>query len=196
MDQLIEPIARQFDRLPPHSIDAEQCLLASMMLDKEMIGLAVQIIDRDSYFQADHQIIHDVLIKLYDQNRPIDAIIVRDELAKRQLLEEVGGSPYLGEILNKVPSAAHGEHYAKIVREKALLRQLIAASNDISEIPTLRTNRPNWFSTKPRNASSTSPAKKSASRPCTWKKFCTKFSRPSKAEASAASKPVSSSSTR
>jgi replicative DNA helicase len=131
MDQLIEPIARQFDRLPPHSIDAEQCLLASMMLDKEMIGIAVQIIDRDSYFQADHQIIHDVLIKLYDQNRPIDAIIVRDELAKRQLLEEVGGSPYLGEILNKVPSAAHGEHYAKIVREKALLRQLIAASNDI-----------------------------------------------------------------
>ena len=131
MDQLIEPIARQFDRLPPHSIDAEMCLLASMMLDKEMIGLAVQIIDRDSYFQADHQIIHDVLIKLYDQNRPIDAIIVRDELAKRQLLEEVGGSPYLGEILNKVPSAAHGEHYAKIVREKALLRQLIAASNDI-----------------------------------------------------------------
>jgi replicative DNA helicase len=131
MDQLIEPIARQFDRLPPHSIDAEQCLLASMMLDKEMIGLAVQIIDRDSYFQADHQIIHDVLIKLYDQNRPIDAIIVRDELAKRQLLEEVGGSAYLGEILNKIPSAAHGEHYAKIVREKALLRQLIAASNDI-----------------------------------------------------------------
>src|ERR1700722_7691068 len=131
MDQLIEPIARQFDRLPPHSIDAEQCLLASMMLDKEMIGMAVQIIDRDSYFQADHQIIFDVLVKLYDQNRPVDAIIVRDELAKRQLLEEVGGSAYLGEILNKVPSAAHGEHYAKIVREKALLRQLIAASNDI-----------------------------------------------------------------
>jgi replicative DNA helicase len=131
MDQLIEPIARQFDRLPPHSIDAEQCLLASMMLDKEMIGMAVQIVDRDSYFQADHQIIFDVLVKLYDQNRPVDAIIVRDELAKRQLLEEVGGSAYLGEILNKVPSAAHGEHYAKIVREKALLRQLIAASNDI-----------------------------------------------------------------
>src|SRR4051812_15294249 len=132
MDQLIDSsIARQFDRLPPHSIEGEMCLLASMMLDKEIIGQAVQIIDREAFFQADHQIIYDVLVKLYEQNRPIDAIILRDELGKRQLLEEVGGQGYLGQILNTVPSAAHGEHYAKIVREKALLRQLIGASNDI-----------------------------------------------------------------
>jgi replicative DNA helicase len=115
MDQLLEPISKQFDRLPPHSLDAEKCLLASMMLEKEIIGLAVQITDREAFFQADHQIIYDVLVKL----------------GKRQLLEEIGGSAYLGEILNTVPSAAHGEHYARIVREKALLRQLIAASNDI-----------------------------------------------------------------
>jgi replicative DNA helicase len=132
MDQLIDSeIARQFDRLPPHSIEGEMCLLASMMLDKETIGQAVQIIDRDAFFQADHQIIYDVLVKLYEQNRPIDAVILRDELGKRQLLEEVGGQAYLGQILNTVPSAAHGEYYAKIVREKALLRQLIGASNDI-----------------------------------------------------------------
>ncbi len=132
MDQLIDSaIARQFDRLPPHSIEGEMCLLASMMLDKEIIGQAVQIIDREAFFQADHQVIFDVLVKLYEQNRPVDAIILRDELGKRQLLEEIGGQAYLGQILNTVPSSAHGEHYAKIVREKALLRQLIAASNDI-----------------------------------------------------------------
>jgi replicative DNA helicase len=132
MDQLIDSsIARQFDRLPPHSIEGEMCLLASMMLDKDIIGQAVQIIDREAFFQADHQIIYDVLVKLYEQNRPIDAVILREELAKRQLLDEIGGQAYLGQILNTVPSAAHGEHYAKIVREKALLRQLIAASNDI-----------------------------------------------------------------
>ena len=72
-----------------------------------------------------------MLVKLYEQNRPIDAVILCDELNKRQLLEEIGGQAYVGQILNTVPSAAHGEHYAKIVREKALLRQLIAASNDI-----------------------------------------------------------------
>src|SRR5687768_6216751 len=107
------------------------CLLASMMLDKEMIGQVVQIIDREAFFQADHQIIYDVLVKLYEQNRPIDAVILREELLKRQLLEEVGGTQYLGAILSTIPSAAHGAHYAGIVREKALLRQLIAASNDI-----------------------------------------------------------------
>lgn len=124
-------IARQFERLPPHSIEAEMCLLASMMLDKEMIGQIVQIVDREAFYQADHQIIYDVLVKLYEQNRPVDAVILREELAKRQLLEEVGGVPYLAQILNAVPSAAHGAHYASIVREKGMLRQLISASNEI-----------------------------------------------------------------
>src|SRR5579864_6760922 len=132
MSQLIDPaIARQFDRLPPHSIESEMCLLASMMLDKDMIGQVVQIVDREAFFQADHQIIFDVLVKLYEQNRPIDAVILREELAKRQLLDEIGGVPYLAQILNSVPSAAHGAHYASIVREKALLRQLISASNEV-----------------------------------------------------------------
>ena len=132
MDQLMDnEVARQFERLPPHSIEAEMCLLASMMLEKDVVGQAVQIIDREAFFQADHQVIYDVIVKLYEQNRPIDAVILRDELGKRQMLEEVGGAAYLGQILNTVPSAAHGEHYAKIVREKALLRQLISASNAI-----------------------------------------------------------------
>ncbi|MCC6423487.1 MAG: replicative DNA helicase [Phycisphaerales bacterium] len=134
MTQLIEPsFATQFEKLPPHSIDAEMCLLASMMLDssKDIIGQVVQIIDREAFYLTDNQILYDILVRLYEQNRPIDAVIVREDLIKRQLLEEVGGSEYLAKILNTVPSAAHGVHYAGIVREKALLRQLIAASNDI-----------------------------------------------------------------
>lgn len=132
MSQLIDSsISSQFDRLPPHSIDSEMCVLASMMLDREITGLVVQLLVADSFFQADHQIIFDIVKQLYDQNRPYDAIIVREELIKRQLLDAVGGSAYIAQILNKVPSAAHGMHYAGIVREKALLRQLIAASNDI-----------------------------------------------------------------
>jgi replicative DNA helicase len=132
MSQLIDPaVARQFDRLPPHSIESEMCLLASMMLEKDMIGQAVQLIDRESFYQADHQIIYDVLVKLYEMNRPIDSVILFEELVKRQLLDEVGGTSYIAQILNSVPSSAHGMHYAGIVREKAMLRQLIAASNDI-----------------------------------------------------------------
>lgn len=123
--------AQTFDRLPPQSLDAEMCLLASMMLDKEMIGQVISLVDRDSFYQADHQIIYDVLLKLYEQNRPVDAIILREELSKRGLLDEVGGTAYLAQILGTVPSAAHGAHYAAIVREKAMLRNLINASNEI-----------------------------------------------------------------
>src|SRR4051812_40071451 len=130
MSHLVESISAQFDKLPPHSMESEMCLLAAMMLDKEMIGQVVQIVDREAFFQADNQIIYDVLVKLYEQNRPIDAVILREELIKRQLLDEVGGSAYLAQLLNSVPSSAHGAHYARIVREKALLRQLIAASNE------------------------------------------------------------------
>jgi replicative DNA helicase len=132
MSELIDSsTAQQFDRLPPHSIQAEMSLLASMMLDKELIGEVVQIVDRESFYQADHQIIFDVLVKMYEQNKPVDPLILREELIKRQLFEEVGGASYLGQLLNTVPSAAHGVYYAGIVREKALLRQLIAASNEV-----------------------------------------------------------------
>src|SRR4051812_8298396 len=132
MSQLADPsLAGQFDRLPPHSIEAETCLLAAMMLDREMIGNVVQSVDRDAFYHADHQIIFDTLVKLYEQNKPIDAVIVREELDRRQLLDEIGGTAYLAQILSSVPSAAHGAHYAGIVREKSLLRQLISASNEV-----------------------------------------------------------------
>src|SRR5271170_6619844 len=109
MSQLIDSsTASQFERLPPNSIEAEMCLLASMMLDKEMVGTALQIIDRDAFFQPDHQIIYDILIKLFEQNRPVSAMMVREELLKRQLLEEIGGAAYLAEILNTVPDASQG----------------------------------------------------------------------------------------
>lgn len=132
MSQLMDsPAAAALDRLPPHSIEAEMCLLASMMLDKEVIGQVVTIISKEAFFQVDHSVIFDLIIKLYEQNKPIDAVIVREELARRQVLDDIGGTPYLAQILNSVPSSAHGVHYAGIVREKFLLRQLIAASNDI-----------------------------------------------------------------
>jgi replicative DNA helicase len=131
MSQIADAISSQFDRLPPHSIEAERCLIASLMLDKEMIGQVVTIVDREAFYQTDHQIYFDILVKLYEQNKAIDAVIVREEMIKRQLWEEVGGTEYMATLLSAVPSSAHGAHYAQIVREKFLLRQLIAASNDV-----------------------------------------------------------------
>jgi len=132
MSQLLDSAAAsELQRLPPHSMEAEMCLLGSMMLDKEIVGISVGLVERDSFFQPDHQIIYDILIKLFEHNRPITAMSVREELLKRQLLEEVGGTAYLSSILNTVADASQGAHYAGIVREKYMLRQLIAASNEI-----------------------------------------------------------------
>lgn len=128
-DQVESRNTSPFDRLPPHSIDAEMCLLASMTLDREIVGEVVQRVERDSFYLADHQIVYEALVDLWQANRPIDAVILREELAKRQLLEEIGGTAYIAELLGSVPSSAHAMHYAGIVREKALLRQLIEASN-------------------------------------------------------------------
>ena len=116
-------------RLPPHSIDAEMCLLASMTLDKEIVGDIVQMLEPNAFYLADHQIIYDALVDMWQGNRPIDAVLLREELAKRQLLEEIGGTAYIAELLGSVPSAADAIHYGNIVREKALLRSLIDASN-------------------------------------------------------------------
>jgi replicative DNA helicase len=133
MSQLMDSVAKQFERLPPHSVEAEMCLLGSMMLDvtKDAVGQVLQIVNEESFFQADHSILFKTLKKLYEANRPIDAMIVREELIKAQMLEEIGGIEYLAAILSSVPNAANGSHYAGIVREKALLRQLIAASSEI-----------------------------------------------------------------
>src|SRR5437870_7400281 len=120
MSQLLDGTeARQFEKLPPASIEAEMCMLASMLLDKEMIGQIVQIVRPADLFQADHQIIFETIVKLYEQNRPVDAMLVREELIKRQLWEEIGGKEYLAAVLNTVPSSAHGAHYAQVVREKS-----------------------------------------------------------------------------
>jgi replicative DNA helicase len=122
--------AAQFDRLPPHSIQAEMCLIGSLMLDKSAVPIIRGIVDRESFYQADHQIIFDVIIDMFDKKAPLDPVTLFEELGMRQLAEEVGGAKYLGLCLNTVPSAAHVEYYAKIIREKAMLRHLISLSNE------------------------------------------------------------------
>lgn len=129
---LIDPsLASQFDRLPPRSIEAEQCLLGSMMLDQRCVPEVLETIDREAFYSADNQIIFDMLLKLWRAGKPVDAILLREELLKRGLLEEVGGAAYLGQILSSVPTAANALNYAAIVFEKYQLRQAIAIANDI-----------------------------------------------------------------
>ncbi len=119
-------------RIPPQSLEAEVCTLGSMMLDRDCMGEIVQILEVDYFYRQDHQLIYEALIMLYEQNKPVDLVILRDELNKRGQLEQVGGIDYLVSLAESVPSAANAEYYAGIVRDKGMLRNLITVTNDIN----------------------------------------------------------------
>ena len=121
-----------FDRLPPHSLEAEMCALASMMLDKQLAEQVVSLLDGDSFYLTDHKIIFDTIRSLIVDSRPVDAVILRDELKKNNQLDAIGGAAYIAQILSAVPSAAHGMEYAQRVREKSLLRLMIHLSDDVT----------------------------------------------------------------
>ena len=124
------------DRLPPQSIDAEMSLLGSMALSREAVEMVLPIIGRDEadrFYRGDHRQLFEVLIDLYDRNEPIDLTTVQNELNRRNLLEAVGGVEYLVQLAQSVPSWVNAEYYARIVRDKALLRDVIRSAGEIIE---------------------------------------------------------------
>lgn len=130
---MTEFAAGQFDHLPPHSIEAEMCFLASLMLadafeDQERI---CRYVERDAFYQVDHQIVFDACRKIIEIKRPFDPVVVFGRLKDLQLLEEVGGSAYLGAILNSVPSWRHWRHYGDIILRCWDRRRAIALANDV-----------------------------------------------------------------
>lgn len=110
---------------PPQDIEAEVCLLGSLLLDNDAVDDVVQILDKDAFYRPAHQDIYDVMVYLHDQRKPIDPVILRNELQQRGQLDKVGGVEYLASLAEAVPSAANAEYYAKIVKEKAVLRGLM-----------------------------------------------------------------------
>ncbi len=122
------------DRVPPHDLDAEMSLLGSMMLEREAIGAILPIIpahDAQRFYQPAHQELFKVLCDLYDQNKPIDLVVVKDELLRRNGMEKVGGEAYMIDLVQSVGSWVNAEHYARIVRDKSMLRDLISCAGHI-----------------------------------------------------------------
>ena len=126
------PVDREgFQRVPPHSIEAEACVLGSMVLHAPCIDSVVQIAQADHFYRPAHQLLFTVLIEMKDENKPIDLVTVRESLQRREQLRNVGGIEYVVALAEGVPSAANAEYYARIVRDKALLRQLIVIGTEI-----------------------------------------------------------------
>ena len=121
-------------RIPPQSLEAEQSVLGSMLIDKEVIPVVMEILRSDDFYRPDHKEIYDVIIELFDRAQPIDLITVSERLKLHGKLELVGGLEYLTNMATVVPTTANVKHYAKLVEEKALLRKLIKTSSDIVDL--------------------------------------------------------------
>jgi replicative DNA helicase len=119
------------DKLPPQNNEAEQCLLGCLMLDKDAIVKVVDLIKAEDFYKGIHQDVYQVMSDLYQKSEPIDILSVSSKLKERNKLEDIGGSPYLTSLINTVPTATHISNYAKIVRQKKILRDLISASEEI-----------------------------------------------------------------
>lgn len=125
-------LATLFEQLPPHAIEAEMSLLGSLLLDPQMVGDVVMILKSgDDFFKPANGAIYDAMIQLYDRHAALDIVQLTQLLADRDVLETVGGVDYLVELANAVPTAAHAPHYARLVREKAVVRHLIEAAGEI-----------------------------------------------------------------
>jgi replicative DNA helicase len=123
-------------RVPPQDIEAEMSLLGSMMLHRDVIGDVLMIISKNEaerFYRPDHRELFKVLVDMYDRNEAVDLVTVRNELSRRGKLEAIGGVDYIAELVESVPSYLHAVHYAEIVRDKAILRELIAAAHAINE---------------------------------------------------------------
>lgn len=120
-----------FQKIPPHSLEAEQSLLGSMMLSEDAVDAALEEVKADDFYQSSHRFIFSALVDLYNNQKPCDIVTLVEELKKQEHLTEAGGASYLSQLLNVVPTSKNAKYYAKIVKEKSMLRSLISVSNDI-----------------------------------------------------------------
>lgn len=121
-------------KIPPHNLDAEMSLIGAILIDEEVLADISDKVRAHDFYDKRHKMIFDAMLRLYEHHRPVDLLTLSDELQKKDELEVVGGSTYLTELTNYVPTAAHAGAYADMVAQRAVRRRLIKASADIAEM--------------------------------------------------------------
>src|SRR5215470_16820268 len=130
----LAPRGGEFERTPPHDLAAEQCALGGMLMSKDAISDVMEVISPNDHYRPAHQLVHEAILDLYGRGEPADPVTVSDHLAKRGELARVGGGAYLHTLLASVPTAANAGYYARIVRERAILRRLVEAGTRIVQL--------------------------------------------------------------
>jgi replicative DNA helicase len=118
-------------KLPPQHIEAEQSILGGILIENEAINRVTEIVDADDFYRDGHRKIFNALVNLSERDEPADLITLTNELRKLDQLDSIGGASYLASLIDSVPTAANIQYYARIVKEKAILRKLIQTSTEI-----------------------------------------------------------------
>jgi len=119
-------------RVPPQNLEAEESVLGAVLLDNDALNSVVEILSPEDFYRDAHRRIYRAMVDLADHNQPVDAITLTDALRRLGALEEVGGPSVIAELALRVPTAANATHYARIVREKAVLRSLASVATEIA----------------------------------------------------------------
>ncbi|HKC04769.1 MAG TPA: replicative DNA helicase [Patescibacteria group bacterium] len=125
---------KQILRVPPHSQEAEESVLGAMLLDKDAVIAVAEFLHAEDFYDERLREIYQACLDLYEDREPIDVLTVTERLKKRKLLKMVGSSSFLGDLANKVPTAAHVEHYGRIVKDTATKRSLMSAATRLVDI--------------------------------------------------------------
>jgi replicative DNA helicase len=127
---LVDPSSVE-GRVPPQAVDVEMAVLGAMMLEKDAIAKALEVLDETAFYKPAHQKIFSAMVALFERSEPVDLITLIDELRRRGDLDKIGGEYYLTELTATITSSANIEYHAHIVLEKALMRQLISSSSEV-----------------------------------------------------------------
>jgi len=128
--QFVSPV----DRIPPSNLEAEMALLGSVLVDREMFETVCDIVQPHDFYASLHESIYLAIFALYERGLPTDKVALAEELRNRGMLDRIGGMAYLNSLMDAVPSAASAEYYARIVRKKAILREMIHTGTRITQL--------------------------------------------------------------
>jgi replicative DNA helicase len=123
--------SQTIDKLPPQNIEAEMATLGAMLINEPAIAEAMEIVDVDLFYKEEHKVIFETIISLFNSRKKVDILTISEDLSKRKLLERIGGASYLASLADFVPTSANVSHYARIVKEKGVLRLLITSATQI-----------------------------------------------------------------
>ncbi len=118
-------------KIPPQNLEAEQSILGSILLENSAINSVLEVLSKGDFYSEAHRKIFNVMVELSEKNEPVDIITLSNALRDKNLLDSIGGTAYLASLVDNVPSAANAANYAKIAKEKAILRGLIGSATDI-----------------------------------------------------------------